>query len=63
MWIVIASAYGDGESYFGHRIWSERFYSRAAADEAARFLAKGGRAEVRVLDDRPGSAAITPPHS
>lgn len=52
-YLVVAVTYGDGESEYGHRIWSERLKSESTASKIAKFLkdATGKQASVDVFYD------------
>lgn len=50
-YVVIAIADGDGSCAIGHRIWSERFDTRIAAEQACSFL-KHHEIRVRLIEDR-----------
>jgi hypothetical protein len=49
---VIALVDGDGDNS-GYRIWSERFKSRASADQAAAFLRQTHAIRLRIIEDCP----------
>ena len=54
-YVVIAIAGGDGDSNcdIGHRIWSQHFNSRVAAENATAFI-KLSKLRVRLIEDAVG---------
>lgn len=53
-YVVIAITFGDGEAHFGHRVWSERFENRVAAEQACQFIQRncsGQAASATIIED------------